>query len=105
MGKLKKKEHWYKKLRNRFRLVIFDDQTFEERFTMRLTILNILIFLISLSIVMISITFFIIAKTGIREYIPGYPDINERNQIVELNLMADSLLYDIQRKDIYISKH
>lgn len=69
---------------------------------MRLTTLNILIFLISLSIVMIFITFFIIAKTGIREYIPGYPDVNERNRIIELNLMADSLLYDIQRKDIYI---
>lgn len=102
MTKRKRKDHWFKKIRNRFRLVILDDQTFEERFTMRLTTLNILIFLISLSIVMIFITFFIIAKTGIREYIPGYPDVNERNRIIELNLMADSLLYDIQRKDIYI---
>lgn len=103
MGKRTKKEHWFKKLRNRFRLVILDDQTFEERFTMRLTVLNILIFLVSISILMISITFILIANTGIREYIPGYPDVNERNQIVELNLMADSLLYDIQRRDIYIS--
>lgn len=102
MAKRKKKENWYKKITNRFRLVIFDDQTFEERFTMRLTTLNILIFLTSVSIVMISITFFIIANTGIREYIPGYPDVNERSRIVELNLLADSLLYDIQRKDIYI---
>ncbi|MEE4260667.1 MAG: M23 family metallopeptidase [Bacteroidales bacterium] len=102
MAKRKKKENWYRKITNRFRLVIFDDQTFEERFTMRLTTLNILIFLVSVSIVMIFITFFIIANTGIREYIPGYPDVNERNRIVELNLMADSLLYDIQRKDMYI---
>lgn len=102
MGKRRKKENWYRKITNRFRLVIFDDQTFEERFTMRLTTLNIFIFLISVSIVMIFITFFIIANTGIKEYIPGYPDIDERNRIVELNLMADSLLYDMHRKDIYI---
>jgi hypothetical protein len=102
MANSKRKDHWFKKIRNRFRLVIFDDQTFEERFTMRLTTLNILIFLVSISIVMIFITFFIIARTGIREYIPGYPDVDERNRIIELNLMADSLLYDIHRKDIYI---
>lgn len=102
MAKRRKKDNWYKRITNRFRLVIFDDQTFEERFTMRLTTLNILIFLVSVSIVMIFITFFIIANTGIREYIPGYPDVDERKRIVELNLMADSLLYDIRQKDIYI---
>ena len=102
MGKRTKKENWYKKITNRFRLVIFDDQTFEERFTMRLTTLNILIFVVSTSIVMISITFFIIANTYIKEYIPGYPNIDQRKQLYELNLMADSLLYDIQRKDVYI---
>lgn len=102
MGKRAKEENWFQKITNRFRLVIFDDQTFEERFTMRLTTLNILIFLVSISIVMISITFLIIANTSVRELIPGYPDVNEKNRIIELNLMADSLLYDIQQKDRYI---
>ncbi len=97
-----KKKKWYNKITNRFRLVILDDHTFEERFSMRLTTLNILIFLFSISIIMMSITFFVIANTSIREFIPGYPNIDQRKQIYELNLMADSLLYDIQQKDRYI---
>ncbi|RLD48774.1 MAG: M23 family peptidase [Bacteroidetes bacterium] len=97
-----KDKKWYNKITNKFRLVILDDQTFEERFSMRLTALNILIFLVSISIVMMSITFFFIANTSVREFIPGYPNVDQRKQIYELNLMADSLLYDIQQKDRYI---
>jgi len=44
----------------------------------------------------------VIAKTSLKEYIPGYPNVDQRKQVYELNLLADSLLYDIQQKDRYI---
>ena len=102
MAKRAKKEKWYKKLRNRYRLVVFNDQTFEERFSFRLTRINVLGIVVSLGIIFITITFFIIAYTPIREYIPGYPSVDQKMELYSLNLMADSMLSDLHRKDIYI---
>ncbi len=102
MAKHAKKEKWYKKLRNRYRLVVFNDQTFEERFSFRLTRINVLGIVVSLGIIFITLTFFIIAYTPIREYIPGYPSVDQKMELYSLNLMADSMLSDLHRKDMYI---
>lgn len=50
-----------------------------------------------------SLTFIIIAKTSIKTYIPGYPDIDDKKQLYSLNILADSLLQDIEMKNRYIA--
>jgi len=102
MAKSRSGEKWYRKLRNKYRLAVFNDQTFEERFSFRLTRLNVITVFLSLSIIFIILTFFIIANTPIKEYIPGYPNIDQRKQLYYLNITADSLLNDIRQKNLYI---
>ncbi len=102
MAKSRSGEKWYRKLRNKYRLAVFNDQTFEERFSFRLTRLNVITVFLSLSIIFITLTFFIIANTPIKEYIPGYPNIDQRKQLYYLNITADSLLNDIRQKNLYI---
>jgi len=102
MALQKKNEKWYRKLRNRYRLVIFNDTNFEERFSFRLTRLNVLIFVLSLGVVFITLTFFIIAYTPIKVYIPGYPDVDQKKQLYSLSLLADSLIQDARQKNIYL---
>lgn len=102
MATRKKNEKWYRKLRSRYRLVIFNDSTFEERFSFRLTRLNVLIFVLSLGVVFITLTFFIIAYTPIKVYIPGYPDIDQKKELYNLSLLADSLIQDARQKNIYL---
>jgi len=102
MATPKKNEKWYRKLRSRYRLVIFNDATFEERFSFRLTRLNVLIFVLSLGIVFITLTFFIIAYTPIKVYIPGYPDVDQKKELYSLSLLADSLIQDARQKNIYL---
>lgn len=82
--------------------MIFNDQTFEERFSFRLTRLNVLIFVISLGIIFITLTFFIIAYTPIKVYIPGYPDIDQKKELYNLTLLADSLIDDARQKNAYL---
>lgn len=103
MPRQNKNEKWYYKLRSSYRLVIFNDKTFEERFSFRLTRMNVIITLLSLGIIFIIITFFIIAYTPIRTYIPGYPTIDQKKELYKLNLMADSMLNSLNQKDIYIN--
>lgn len=102
MGTTKKDKKWYRKLRNRYRLVIFNDTTFEERFSFRLTRLNVLVFLLSLGVIFITLTFFIIAYTPLKEYIPGYPDIDQKKEVYSLSLLADSLMNNARQKDQYL---
>ncbi len=102
MALKKKDKKWYHKLRNKYRLVLFNDKTFEERFTFKLTRLNVILTIISLSIILITITFLLIAYTPLKSYVPGYPDINQRKELYKINLLADSLTEDIKNKNIYI---
>ena len=96
------KEKWHQKLRNKYRLVLFNETTFEERFTFRLSRIQVFIFLVSMAITFVALTFFVIAYTPLREYIPGYPDIRQKKELYHLNRLADSLLADARQKDLYI---
>jgi len=102
MAKSKTNKKWYKNLRGKYRLVIFNDQTFEDRFSFRLTRLNVFATIFSIGIIFMTLTFILIANTSVKEYIPGYPDIEERRKLYNLNIVADSLLNDIEKKNRYI---
>jgi murein DD-endopeptidase MepM/ murein hydrolase activator NlpD len=103
MAESKKNKKWYYNLRSKYRLVIFNDQTFEDRFSFRLTRLNVFIFVFSIGIIFMTLTFLLIANTSIKKYIPGYPDIEDKRQLYNLNIIADSLLLDIEKKNRYIA--
>ncbi len=102
MAKSKINKKWYKNLRGKYRLVIFNDLTFEDRFSFRLTRLNVFLSIISIGIIFMTLTFILIANTSIKEYIPGYPNIDERRKLYTLNIIADSLIMDIEKKNRYI---
>lgn len=102
MGKNKKsKKKWYRNLRGKYRFVVLNDNTFEERFTFRLNRLNVITTLLGLGIVFITITFFLIANTGIKQFIPGYPDIDQKIELYRLNIMADSLMNKLDENQKY----
>ncbi len=102
MATIRKKEKWYHKLRNKYRLILFNDKTFEERFSFRLTRLNVIVLLVSLAIVFSSLNFLLIAYTPLKTYVPGYPDVDQRRGLYRLNFRADSLMNDIKMKNLYI---
>ncbi|MDD4373582.1 MAG: M23 family metallopeptidase [Bacteroidales bacterium] len=103
MQKVRKKERWYHKLRNKYRLVVFHEETFEEKLSFRLSRLNVFVLLVSLSAFLIFITIYIIAFTSLREYIPGYTDITLNARVYEMVRRTDSLERVFRQKDQYIN--
>ena len=93
---------WYYKLRDKYRLVIMNNETYEERLSFRLSRLNVFLLSVSVSIILITLTIFIIAFTPIREYIPGYMDVNIPGQLYRLEQRADSLENALRTKDVYL---
>ena len=90
-NKQNKKKKFARKLLHKYRLVILNEDTFEERFAIKLTRLNVFV-LISLSaVILILLTTLLIAFTPLREYIPGYSSIALKKKATQLSYKTDSL--------------
>ncbi|MFL3660851.1 MAG: M23 family metallopeptidase [Polaribacter sp.] len=87
----KKKGRFTQKLTDKYRLVVLNDATFEERFSLKLSRLNVFVLGGVFSIVLIGITAVIIAFTAIKEYIPGYASSKLKADAIKLTFDADSL--------------
>jgi murein DD-endopeptidase MepM/ murein hydrolase activator NlpD len=98
----RKEKTFFNKLRDKYRLVIMNDDTFEEKLSFRLSRLNVFVFFGTLVIFLVVATTYLIAFTPLKEYIPGYADFNTRKVLRELNFKADSLHVELRRKDIYL---
>lgn len=97
----KRKRFGAKKLFHKYRLVILNEDTFEERVSFKLTRLNVFV-AVSLSIIVLIIgTTILIAFTPLREYIPGYASPDMRRKTVELTYRADSLENEIRQNRQY----
>lgn len=90
-------------LRNKYRLVILNDDSFEEKFSLRLSPLGLIILLGSVTIVMTALVISLVAFTPFREYIPGYGNVNDRKDIIRLSAKADSLENTLSSRDWYIN--
>ncbi|WP_339660546.1 M23 family metallopeptidase [uncultured Polaribacter sp.] len=92
MGKQKKKKHKLKqRLTNKYRLVVLNDSTFEERFSLKLSLLNVFVLGGVLSFLLILLTTFFITFTPIRQYIPGYSSTSLKIKATKLAIQTDSL--------------
>jgi murein DD-endopeptidase MepM/ murein hydrolase activator NlpD len=96
------KKKWYSKLRNKYRLVISNEETFEEKISFRLSRLNVFVVAGTITIFLIVGTIFLIAFTPLREYIPGYTDVSLYDKVKRLQYLTDSLEVDMNRKSMYI---
>jgi murein DD-endopeptidase MepM/ murein hydrolase activator NlpD len=90
-------------LRSKYRLILLNDTTFGEKFSLRLSPASLLIGVSAITIVMTTLVISLVAFTPLREYIPGYGDVTERKQILKLNIKADSLESLLESRDAYMT--
>lgn len=101
-GKRLKRKAFLNKITTKNRLVILNEDTFEEIFSFKLNILNVFIVATVGAIFLISITTYIIAFTPLREYIPGYSSTKLKQDALDLGLKSDSLEFALKKNDAYI---
>jgi len=92
-----------KRLRNRYRLVIMNDDTYEEVVTFKLSRLSVYVSLSTIFVVLTGLTVALIVFTPLKLYIPGYGDINTSKELRELKMRTDSLEHSMQQKDLYLN--
>ena len=91
-----------KKLFTKNRLIILNEDTFEEIFSLKLTLMNVFVVATIGAILIITVTTFIIAFTPLREYIPGYSSSKLRKEATEMALKSDSLAFAIKKNEVYL---
>ncbi len=91
-----------KRLRNRYRLVVMNDDTYEEVVTFKLSRLSVYIVLSTIFVVLTGLTVALIVFTPLRMYIPGYGDMNVTRELRDLKIKTDSLEQAMQHKDQYL---
>lgn len=101
--KEKRTKRFKKKLLHKYRLVILNEETFEERFSFKLNRLNVFVFSTLFALVLIIATTVIIAFTPLREYIPGYSSVQLKKRSAVLAYKTDSLQRIIQLNDQYLA--
>jgi murein DD-endopeptidase MepM/ murein hydrolase activator NlpD len=89
------------RLNDKYRLIIYNDNTFEEVGFIRLKGFNLLWIIGALSFILVSLTFILVAYTSVRELIPGYPDSRLKREIVMNALKLDSLQHELEIRDKY----
>ena len=87
----KKKGRFKQKLTDKYRLVVLNENTFEERFSLKLSRLNVFVLGGVFSILLIAATTVLIAFTPIKEYIPGYSSSKLKAEAVRLTFDAEAL--------------
>lgn len=90
------------KLYTKNRLVILNEDTFEEIFSLKLNIMNVFVYVTLGVIVLIAFTTYVIAFTPLRELIPGYSSSKLKKDATELALKSDSLSLALKKNEAYI---
>jgi len=83
------------KLTKKFRLVVLNEDSFEERFSFKLTRLNVFVLGGVFSVLLIALTVLLIAFTPIKAYIPGFSSTQLKRQASQLFYKVDSLQVQI----------
>jgi hypothetical protein len=95
-------ESTFKRLRNTYRLVLMNDDSFEQMLTLRLSRLSVYIGLSTIFVLLVGLTIALIAFSPLKYYIPGYGTKESRTALQILKIRTDSLEQAIRYKEQYI---
>lgn len=93
-----------KRLRNRYRLVVMNEDTYEEVVKFRLSRLSVYIVLSSVFVLLTVLTVALIVFTPIKYYLPGvgYGDARQVKEFRQLKIRTDSMETALKYKQKYL---
>ena len=101
--KEKEKKPLKERLLNKYRLVVLNEETYEERISYRLNRLNIFLLTAFMALIIVITTICLIAFTSIKEYIPGYDSTALRTVATQNIERLDSLTFVMEKNQEFIN--
>jgi hypothetical protein len=91
-----------RRLNNRYRLVIMNEDTYEEVVTFRLSRTSVYIALSTVFVLLVGVTVALIVFTPLKYYIPGYGSVKVNREYKQLKYITDSLERQVTYQTQYI---
>lgn len=96
MKKQKQNNSFISRLINSYKIVVSNEETFEEKLSFRTNKINVFFVLFLYSILLIVFTISIVFFTQLREMVPGYSSTDLLNQAIYLTKKTDSLENELE---------
>lgn len=90
------------RLRNRYRLVVMNDDTYEEVVTFRLSRMSVYVMLSTIFVLLVGLTVALIVFTPLKYYIPGFGNVKMDREYRQLKYVTDSLEKQVSYQSQYI---
>lgn len=90
------------RLRHQYRLVVMNDETFEEVGSYRLTWMNVYIALSVFLVLLVTIVVLLFAFTPIKRYLPGYSTTTENKDLYKIEKRIIALEKEVNAREIYL---
>src|SRR5689334_14884801 len=91
-----------RRLRNRYRLVVMNDDTYEEVVTFRLSRTSVYVALSSIFVLLVGVTVAAVLFTPLKYYLPGYETVKSDREYRQLKYVTDSLEKQVSNQTQYI---
>ena len=98
-----KRRKLVRKLRSKYRAVLIDESTYEERFSFRLSRINVILLTVVTFAVYGALVSAVIVFTPLKRYIPGYSDQKVKLNAYHAMATADSLDQAMAVRNAYIN--
>lgn len=98
------RKRFIQKIRDKYRLIIYNDTTYQSMVTIKLTPLKVFTFVSLFSAFMVFLVIFLVASTPLKEYIPGYPKAEYREMLLRNTLLVDSLKQELAVRDQFFQE-
>ena len=98
-----KMSRFLERLKNQYRLVILNNETFEEVANFRVSLQNIYLLLSSVFVFLSLIIILIIFYTPVRQLVPGYGELSDNSRFIELNKNLDTISLALEAQELYLS--
>ena len=90
-----------KKLNEDLRLVIMNENTFEEKYSFKLNMKNLYIMVSSIFVILVIIIFLMISFTPLKHLVPGYGNIENNTYVIKMNRYINELESEIESQEQY----
>ncbi|MDR2791160.1 MAG: M23 family metallopeptidase [Tannerellaceae bacterium] len=98
----KQKNSFWKRLKFKYKLSFFNEGALEEVWSFRLSLLSAIGTIAVFAAFLIAVTALLITQTPIRNFLPGYLDVEIRQEIVENVMRTDSLEHQLDVQSRYL---
>ncbi|MDR3251107.1 MAG: M23 family metallopeptidase [Tannerella sp.] len=102
MKRKRQAKSFWKRIRFKYKLSLFNESTLEEVWSFNLSQLTVITYFSAVAFILVALTSVIIILTPIRNYLPGYLDVEVRKEILTNSLRADSLEEQMLMQSNYI---